>query len=408
MLYKASYGSIKQLHLHQLNSNPSLHSLRSKASTSSIKTTYSSVHRMHQSSSASAPRDLRRMASTSSIKTVSSVGSATTIVYRPVRKARRSTSALHENHGSAVHGHISNSREYQHEQREREQEEVDEDMRREEEEQELLRQEEEEMQCRREEMDVHLREEENNRDLAEEIKGELKDPACMSLTGDDLHDKIIAELYVDVYPRLPAYEETRRMHIIDLERLENTADVGFLYVSPRLCDAVATILFQAGPGILEAFIDLHDHKTFEWCRRNPTSSEADGFVVRRDHTAITVGVYFDKGSHYVWGHYIKAVVDLMGKWMVTFTAPCLGTTMVTDNGLSWDSFELVDVPVGDAYSDDPVYALFTERCLARMLLKMAWDWDHICCETSEFIAEEKGESNPSDDVESKKTSGCSS
>jgi hypothetical protein len=41
----------------------------------------------------------------------------------------------------------------------------------------------------------------------------------MEPTGYDLHDEIIAKLFVDSCPGLPLYEPARRMHTIDHEKL---------------------------------------------------------------------------------------------------------------------------------------------------------------------------------------------
>lgn len=92
--------------------------------------------------------------------------------------------------------------------------------------------------------ETELAEEGEYRDLVYE----LTNADCMEPTGYDLHDDIIAKLFADAYPSLPAYEPARRMHIINHEQLGDTKGIPLLeYAHPRLCDAIATILFESKP-----------------------------------------------------------------------------------------------------------------------------------------------------------------
>jgi hypothetical protein len=392
-LYKASYGSVKQMQQHRLNSRASLYTLRSKASTNSfVSATSNRAPSLSDTNGyyAAAPHSgLRHMASISSMASNDSVE---TIIYRPRTReslpmnttpsfgSSSSAEQLDGAEDKLNHLHLGDIAERR----------------------------------RQAKIDARLREEEE-RDRAEELKAELQDPACMSKNGPDLHDSIVAELYIDVCPRVLTHESVGHMHVIDHERLESSRDVGFIHAQPRLCDAIATILFGAGGSVLDRFLDSD---TFTWwfkCR-NETRIGADGFIIRRFGQKVIVAVFIDNGDHYIWGHNVKCVVDLTGKWKVivavsrlsatpivqiqTFIYPPTGHKLWREREaelnkqllverlernsqipflpgkcVDWESFQYLreqgdgdDVP-----ADTEAYRIFTERKLARMLLKMVWE-----------------------------------
>jgi hypothetical protein len=165
----------------------------------------------------------------------------------------------------------------------------------------------------------------------------------MEPTGYDLHDEIIAKLYIDVYPSLPAYEPARRMHIINHEQLEDTADIPLLeYANPRLCDAIATILFECNPKILQAFLDPQKH-TFEWSHHTPATSRKPSVIIRRAHNEVTVGTFRNQGFRYVWGYYVKSVNDFRGFWTETFASSTRASTKLTEEGLNWYVMSMYDL-----------------------------------------------------------------
>ncbi|KAL5377974.1 hypothetical protein DPSP01_009420 [Paraphaeosphaeria sporulosa] len=101
----------------------------------------------------------------------------------------------------------------------------------------------------------------------------LKEPSTIAPYDDDLHDEGMCKIFRNVYPALPSHEIPGNMHIIDWKTLMGPDHTGpdpddeeeFLlhFVKPRLCDAVATILFESVPSALDAWLD-RSKKVVEW------------------------------------------------------------------------------------------------------------------------------------------------
>ena len=99
----------------------------------------------------------------------------------------------------------------------------------------------------------------------------------------DKHDDIMQQFYSDICRTFPPTLPPRFMHLIDVDAYHNSRDPVVRYANPRLCDAVATVLFKTNPRCLEDFLDTDIH-TFEW-RRSP-----GGIMIYRNGFNVTVSV----------------------------------------------------------------------------------------------------------------------
>jgi hypothetical protein len=97
----------------------------------------------------------------------------------------------------------------------------------------------------------------------------------------DKHDEIMQHFYSDICRVFPPSLPPRFMHLIDVDAYMNSRDPIVRYANPRLCDAVATVLFKTNPRCLEDFLNT-DIQVFEW-RRSP-----HGVMIHRDGFNVTV------------------------------------------------------------------------------------------------------------------------
>jgi hypothetical protein len=128
--------------------------------------------------------------------------------------------------------------------------------------------------------DEEIREEERRRDTI----AELSDPACGNPVGSDLHDELVAEngLYRNQHPDLLPVFPVGHMHILRWEKYTNLRQQNEVvkYVRPRLCDAIATVLFETSPKCLNDFLDGL-FKVFEWRHEFSQSGRQACVLVRR-------------------------------------------------------------------------------------------------------------------------------
>jgi hypothetical protein len=132
-----------------------------------------------------------------------------------------------------------------------------------------------------------LQQEERLRDTI----AELCDPACGNALGSDMHDELMAEHklfrneHADLLSELPA----RYMHLVRWDMYANSRqhDDIVQYVRPRLCDAIATVLFEANPKCLDDFLN-GDVRVFEWRHEFSQSSRQTCVLVRREGNSVMV------------------------------------------------------------------------------------------------------------------------
>ena len=103
--------------------------------------------------------------------------------------------------------------------------------------------------------------EEEQRDMI----AELKDQSCGDPFAVDLHDEVIAQFIIKRSPLLPVDFPLRHMHFLDWKAYRASDDQVVQWAGPRLCDAVATVLFETNPKCLEDFLNPKV-KVFEWRR----------------------------------------------------------------------------------------------------------------------------------------------
>ncbi|KAJ4305172.1 hypothetical protein N0V90_000703 [Kalmusia sp. IMI 367209] len=220
-----------------------------------------------------------------------------------------------------------------------------------------------------------LRREENLRDLIDE----LQDDDAMSPTNIDQHDKIIANFFVDVYAALPYDAAPRKMHVLDWPSLNNVHDdlhIILQHVKPRLCDAVATVLFESDPMVLDAFLNP-EKKMVEWWNRTAACSRRSNIVIRRNGKEVLVATFRNQGFKLIWGHYVKCEIDADGVWSEVFGMSGFASSDVKDGEVDWDSFERLN-PQRDDVDEllDPQNALVAGRKFGKALL-LAQPWDTL-------------------------------
>ncbi|KAF2872058.1 hypothetical protein BDV95DRAFT_606619 [Massariosphaeria phaeospora] len=234
-----------------------------------------------------------------------------------------------------------------------------------------------------EEEEAALKAEEELRDQVEE----LADANCSNPIGPDLHDEVMQNMFTTGYEELPPFYPARHMHILDLTAFQQAEQPLLAHAHPRLCDAVATVLHEANSESLTDFLNPKA-TTFEWRRDMGVSgtrwATKLSVVIRRVGNEVLVGTYRPHGFHYTWTHYVRSTISFTGKWTETYAGIDKGLSRVTGDGPQWDVFELRDPHargVEDLDPEDPKFALFVGRKLARYLLEegvwegSAWEVD---------------------------------
>jgi hypothetical protein len=112
---------------------------------------------------------------------------------------------------------------------------------------------------------------------------ELQDMERGNPRGSDKHDEVMRQFYSNICRGFPPSLPARYMHLIDVDAYMSSRDPAVKYASPRLCDAVATVLFKTNPKCLEDFLNT-DIQVFEW-RRSPSC-----IMIHREGFDVTVSV----------------------------------------------------------------------------------------------------------------------
>jgi hypothetical protein len=132
------------------------------------------------------------------------------------------------------------------------------------------------------------RRKESNRKLIEE----LQDPARSKPRDADRHDEFMRIFFRNDYDGLPADTSIRHMHLLDLASYFNSTSPIIEYVLPRLCDAVATVLFETDRKCLDDFLDS-EVRIFEWRHTYHASSLSSGrlsVIIRREDYRVVVSI----------------------------------------------------------------------------------------------------------------------
>ncbi|KAJ4350270.1 uncharacterized protein N0V89_008891 [Didymosphaeria variabile] len=219
----------------------------------------------------------------------------------------------------------------------------------------------------------------------------LKEPSTTEPQEQDSHDEVMRIVFSDIYPALPSNAESGQMHIIDWKTLMGPDYLGpdpddegkFLlhFAKPRLCDVVATLLFESDPSALDAWLDPSNKVVEWWHSLHHSYPGVFKTVIRRDGNEVTVGTFSDLGFNVCWNRYIKAEINTNGQWSESFAfkggqfrkqpeenEP--GASSRKDRGeIDWESFKIGDPSKYDWDElEDPAEALWQGRVLARELL----------------------------------------
>lgn len=130
--------------------------------------------------------------------------------------------------------------------------------------------------------------EESRRDMIEE----LCDPAWSNPTEPDLHDQVMQQFVISNYKILPGDYPVRHMHVLAYLRYRESSDTVVQTAMPRLCDGVATVLFETSPQCLDDFLDPKV-KLFEWGCYASQSSSSSSVVIRREGNEVIVSCTHD-------------------------------------------------------------------------------------------------------------------
>ncbi|KAF2473415.1 uncharacterized protein BDR25DRAFT_312483 [Lindgomyces ingoldianus] len=168
--------------------------------------------------------------------------------------------------------------------------------------------------------------------------------------------------YLDTSSLLPANAPTKHAHIIDLSSIDDE-----LSSNPSIWDAVATVLFQAGPEMLEWFLHSRN-KTFRFVRKEGLKDW--NLIIWRKGCEVLIALFRPQSSKikskifYEWDKIIRCMIGYNGSWSVYYGA----WYGVTGDSLeeAWDdTFEKVN----EGY---PRESPKNERQMENVARSMAW------------------------------------
>lgn len=201
----------------------------------------------------------------------------------------------------------------------------------------------------------------------DDLMDELADRSCGNPYGPDAHDQVMQQFFSNCCKALPASRPARYMHILDRDKYIESKDSVIQSTFPRLCDAVATVLFLTNPNCLQDFLNPKV-KVFEWRR------DGHCLLIRRDDNKIIVGTFLNLATLYRWGFYVRCIISDDGQWTETYAAVTQGTTPVTIEGVQFDHFA-AELGRDDISPSDPKWALHVGREMAFFLLnRQVWDF----------------------------------
>ncbi|KAF2006934.1 hypothetical protein P154DRAFT_597314 [Amniculicola lignicola CBS 123094] len=181
--------------------------------------------------------------------------------------------------------------------------------------------------------------------------------------SEDLHDRRVSQ-YIIPHSVLPSHLPIQHMHLLN-ERSYNTSGI---LACPRLCDTVATVLFETHPKCLNHFLDPAV-STFEWERLDSFGHSA---VIRRVGYKVLVGTYKNHGFMLLFRDYVKSVIDFTGKWTEVYAAVSSGTIPCNIEGPDWENYTPTSPQLDPR---DPKTMLAFSRRLARQLIRdRCWDY----------------------------------
>ena len=194
----------------------------------------------------------------------------------------------------------------------------------------------------------------------DDLKHELLDKNSGNPQGSDVHDSVLSQFYSNDSSDLPASNPPRHMHLLAQDAYMDSRDTIVRCAMPRLCDAVATVLYLTSPKCLEEFLNPHV-KVFEWRR------SGNGIMIRRDANRVVVGTFGNFGTTYVWTYFVCSDISDDGLWTETYASVSRVVMPVSKDGVRFDQAESEPSSLG-IEPTDPKYALYMGRELAYFLL----------------------------------------
>jgi len=227
----------------------------------------------------------------------------------------------------------------------------------------------------------------------EDFMLELADMNYGNPNGLDAHDEVMQQFYQPDCNALPVSNPAGYPHLIAHTAYLKDEDRLVQLALPRLCDAVATVLYLTSPKCLTDFLDPNT-KVFEWRR------DGNCLLIRREGNQIIVGTYHNYGTCYVWTYFVRSSISSTGAWKETYAGASQITTPVSANGVEFEDF----VAEENEYGVDPTdekYALYIGRLLGRFLLEsgvwdvrgwrrwnVVWEADGVVTDAREYAYEE--------------------
>lgn len=198
---------------------------------------------------------------------------------------------------------------------------------------------------------------------------------------EDLHDREMRKVFVDLHSGLRSDAPTGTMHIIDWKTLlkpDPDIEGQFIldYVYPRLCDVVATIIFESHPPALDAFLNMFNTTVEWWHRPHYPAPGTFNIVIRRHQNEVIVGTYSDHVFRVCWSRFLRVKITPNGRWSEYFAFNGPATSPKVNGEINWseDAFECVkrnsdtsDSEMMDCWK--PNEAFFEGRHLALHLLQ---------------------------------------
>ena len=227
----------------------------------------------------------------------------------------------------------------------------------------------------------------------EDFMLELADMNYGNPNGLDAHDEVMQQFYQRECDTLPISNPAGYPHLLAHTAYLKYEDRLVQIALPRLCDAVATVLYLTSPKCLTDFLNPAT-EVFEWRR------DGNCLLIRRSGNQIIVGTYHNYGTCYVWTYFVRSTISSTGAWNETYAGASQITTPVSARGVDFEDL----VAEENEYGVDPTdekFALYIGRLLGHFLLEsnvwdfrgwrrwnVVWEADGVVTDAREYAYEE--------------------
>ncbi|KAF2828585.1 hypothetical protein CC86DRAFT_404488 [Ophiobolus disseminans] len=205
------------------------------------------------------------------------------------------------------------------------------------------------------------------RGTARPAMDELSDMEFDDANDAETHDEVMQQFYQRDCSALPPSSPPANMHLLASKAYLATEDPLAQNALPRLCDAVATVLYLTSPKCLADFLDPNI-AVFEW-RRN-----GNCLMIRRQGNEVVVGTFHNFGTCYIWTYFVRSEISSSGAWKEVYAGTAQTTTPLSAKGVEFEDFTTEESFEGVEPTDEK-YALWLGRMLGRFLLGWSvWDF----------------------------------